>query len=138
MRLAASGLQFGLDGKATYKGDGICFEAKRYDNNIPRTEVISKVAELPKHNPDVDLWILGASTNVKTQLADEVEALAADKGVAVLILDWPETNLPPLAVALAMGGENVQKFLKSNIKRCARYGIRGARGSTVTRFIHWV
>ncbi len=43
-RLAGSGSQFGVDGKTAYEDDAICFEGKRYDGSIPRTEVLTKIA----------------------------------------------------------------------------------------------
>jgi hypothetical protein len=116
-RLAASGSQFGLDGKATYESDGVCFEGKRYDGDIPRTEVLSKIAELSIRNKgDVDLWVLGATTEVRSQLADNVRELGERSGIATLVLDWSSTGLPPLAVALAMANTAVEQFLEQHVE----------------------
>lgn len=49
-RLAASGLQGGLDGDAAFKGDHICFEAKRYDEQPHRNEVLTKIVDLDRSN----------------------------------------------------------------------------------------
>lgn len=115
-RLASSGSQFGVDGKATYDGDAICFEGKRYDGTVPRTEVLSKIAELQINDTETDIWVLGATSQISSQLADDARRLGTKHGIVVLILDWSETDLPPFAVALAMGETRVQDFLKSNIK----------------------
>ena len=118
-RLAGSGSQFGVDGKPTYERDAICFEGKRYDNRVPRTEVISKIAELSIHDNETDIWVLGATSQIPSQLADVARELGRKNGIFILILDWldrSETDLPPLAVALAMGGTRVEKFLQSNIR----------------------
>lgn len=114
-RLAGSGLQFGVDGKPTYEGDAICFEGKRYTDTVPRAEVLSKIAELSIKNTEIDIWVLGATSQISSQLADDARGLGIKSGIIVLILDWSETDLPPFAVALAMGGARVQEFLKSNI-----------------------
>jgi len=114
-RLAGSGSQFGVDGKPAYEGDVICFEGKRYADTVPRTEVLSKIAELSIHDTEIDIWVLGATSQIRSQLADDARGLGAKDGIIVLILDWSETDLPPLAVALAMGGVRVQEFLKSNV-----------------------
>lgn len=115
-RLAGSGSQFGVDGKAAYATDAVCFEAKRYGGNIPRTEILTKVAELSINDKaDIDLWILGATSQVRTQLVDDVRAVAAKAGIAVLILDWSKDSLPPLAVALAMSETAVSAFLSTHI-----------------------
>jgi len=115
-RLARSGSQFGVDGKPAYEEDAICFEGKRYaDRKHLRTEVLLKIAELSIKHPETDIWVLGASCQIGSQDADDARELGAKNGIVVLILDWSEIDLPPFAVALAMGGMRVQEFLKSNI-----------------------
>lgn len=114
-RLAGGGSQFGVDGKPTYEEDAICFEGKRYADKIPPTEVFSKIAELSIKDSETDIWVLGATSQIGSQLADSARQLGSKNGIFVLILDWSETDVPPLAVALAMGGTRVQEFLKSNI-----------------------
>lgn len=114
-RLAGSGLQFGIDGKSAYEGDAVSFEGKRYDGLVPRSEVLSKIAELSISETETDLWILGSTSQIISQTADAARKLGNNQGIAILILDWSETDLPPLAVAMAMGGKHVQEFLESNI-----------------------
>ncbi|NQU63127.1 MAG: hypothetical protein HQ517_02425 [SAR324 cluster bacterium] len=114
-RLASSGLQFGIDGKPTYEGNAICFEGKRYKDSVPRSEVLSKIAELSIYNTETDIWVLGATSKINSQLADAARKLGAKAGIFVLILDWSAIDLPPFAVSLAMGGTRVQEFLANNI-----------------------
>jgi hypothetical protein len=114
-RLAASGSQRGLDGKATYEADSVCFEAKRYDKEPPRNSTIVKVAETALKNVEVDLWVLGSTAKVSTQHADDLRDVGAKDGLSVLILDWMEQGLGPLPVALAMAKDEVSKFLAANI-----------------------
>lgn len=114
-RLAGSGSQFGVDGKPAYEGDAICFEGKRYNHTVPPNEVISKIAQLSIKDTEIDIWVLGATSQIRSQLADDARGLGIKNGIVVLILDWSETDLPPFVVALAMGGTRVQEFLKSNI-----------------------
>lgn len=114
-RLAGSGSQFGVDGKPAYEEDSICFEGKRYGGRIQRTEVITKIADLSIHNTEVAIWVLGATSHIRGQLPDDARSLGNKDGIVILILDWSETDLPPFAVALVMGGTRVQEFLKNNI-----------------------
>lgn len=116
-RLAGSGSQFGIDGKPTYEQDNICFEAKLYRKSVPRDKVISKIADLSIRGTETDIWVLGATCKIRSQLADDTRELGSRYGIDVLILDWSETDigLPPLAVALAMADRRVQEFLKRNI-----------------------
>ena len=102
-RLARSGSQFGIDGKAAYETDGICFEGKRYKCRPNRNVVITKVAETATKRVDIDLWILGATADLGVRLSDDTRELGATMGLPVLILDWSGAGLPPLAAALARG-----------------------------------
>lgn len=116
-RLAGSGSQFGVDGKAAYEDDAVCFEAKRYDGSIPRSEVLTKIAELSIGDKgDIDLWVLGATTQVRAQLVDDLRGLGQKSGIATLTLDWSDDNLPPLAVALAMAEPIASAFLEKHVK----------------------
>ena len=114
-RLAGSGSQFGVDGKPAYERDAICFECKRYDGPVPKNGVLSKIAEVPLSDPEIDIWVLCATSPIRVQIAKLVRKRGNKDGIFVLILDWSETDLPPLAVALAMGETRVQDFLKNNI-----------------------
>ncbi|MHB1324724.1 MAG: hypothetical protein ACYC0L_00710 [Thermoleophilia bacterium] len=114
-RLAGSGSQFGIDGKPVYEGDAISFEGKRYDGQVPRTEVLSKIAELSINESGTDIWVLGATSQVKSQLADDVRSLGTKNGIFVLLLDWSKTGLSPFAVALTIGGTRVEEFLTSYV-----------------------
>lgn len=114
-RLASSGYQRGVDGKAAFE-DTIAFEAKRYSNDLPRNDVLSKITDFVRHNDYADLvWILGATCTVPSQLADDLRADGAKEGISVLILDWVPSDFPRLAVALAIGGDKVEGFLRANL-----------------------
>ena len=67
----------GVNGKSAYEGDAICFEGKRYDDTVPRAEVISKIAELSISDTEIDIWVLGATSQIRSQLADDVRELGA-------------------------------------------------------------
>lgn len=120
-RISGSGSQFGVDGKPIFDEDAICFEAKRYDGPVPRAEVISKIADLSICGNEVDIWVLCATSQIRPQLVDDAIELGNKNGIFVLILDWSEEALPPLGVALSMGKERVQEFLKRNISEPKKY-----------------
>ena len=115
-RLAGSGSQFGVDGESTYADDGICFECKRYKNRVPREKIMSKIGELSIRGSDIDLWVLCATSEIKSQLAGNVRRFGAIYATSTLILDWSKIGLPPLAVALAMASAKVQDFLRNHTK----------------------
>ena len=115
-RLAGSGLQFGVDGKSTYADDGICFECKRYKNRVSREEIMSKIGELSIGGIDVELWVLCATSQIHSQIADEVSEFGKNSAISTLILDWSKNDLPPLAVALVMASAKVRIFLRNHIE----------------------
>ena len=115
-RLAGSSLQFGIDGKSTYADDGICFECKRYKGPVPRVEIMSKIGELLIGGSNTDLWVLCATSQIPSQSADAVSNFGKGSAISTLILDWSESALPPLAVALAMASAKVQDFLRNHIE----------------------
>ena len=112
-RLAGSGLQFGGDGKSD---NGICFEGKRYVGQVRSDAVMSKLGELSARDNDIDLWVLCATSQINSQLADRVHKSGENLRISILILDWSEDDLSPLAVVLTMASAKVQNFLHNHIR----------------------
>ena len=103
-RLAASGSQFGSDGSAVREEDGVSFECKRYKDRIPRSEILSKIAELSLSSATVDAWFLCATSEVSAQIARDVRKHGREFGIGTIVLDWAGV-LPRLAVAVAMSAQ---------------------------------
>ena len=111
-RLAGSGSQHGKDGSTVGAAKGIAFEAKLYTASINKNEVLSKLTEIIAAQPAHDLWILGATIEIKTQILDPLSKTADRNGINLLILDWsPTAPLPELAVACALAPDETAAFL---------------------------
>jgi hypothetical protein len=68
--LAGSGAQGGKDGASLPDDGAVQFEGKLYDGPMPKNEVLAKIAEMSAEDQgEIDLWILGATVPVLTQLA---------------------------------------------------------------------
>ncbi len=113
-RLAKSGSQFGVDGKTSDPAFPVAFEAKRYRDDVPSTEVLNKIGALAIREDPVELWVLGTTGIVASQVADDLDALAKIHGFATLILDW-QPDAPRLAAVLAEAHVEVGKFLHRNL-----------------------
>lgn len=114
-RLAASGLQGGMDGDAAMPSDTVCFEAKRYSGDIHRNEVITKIADLSRKTSAADrLWILGATTEISTQLANAIEEDGDKHAISTLVLDWTAAPLPLLAIAMVAADSAAIDFIVNN------------------------
>lgn len=114
-RLAASGLQGGMDGDAAMPSDPVCFEAKRYSGDIHRNEVITKIADMSRKTNAADrLWILGATTEISTQLANSIEEDGDKHAISTLVLDWTAAPLPLLAIAVVAADSAAIDFIVDN------------------------
>lgn len=71
-RLAKSGLQGGKDGATPTSEIG--FEAERYDGDVPKNEILSKITQLIGSVAAPHLWVLGATVEVGVQLVDTITA----------------------------------------------------------------
>ncbi|HEX8055259.1 MAG TPA: hypothetical protein VF481_01250 [Novosphingobium sp.] len=105
--LAKSGPQGGIDARSIDDGHAIVMgvEAKRYGlkTRLPADETRSKLDDAAAAHPDLDLWVLVASREVKEPDSSDLLAKGQSLGIAVLILDWPESAeiLPGLALLCA-------------------------------------
>lgn len=115
-RLAKSGLQNGKDGETLSLSQHVSFEAKRYDGKINDNDVLTKITRLIGSSTPPDIWILGATTEVSTQLLEPLQSATRKFGISTIILDWPKASpVPPLAVIFATAHEATARFLKTHI-----------------------
>lgn len=105
--LAKSGPQGGVDARTA--GDGFAnvmgVETKRYggQTRLPADETRSKLDDAAVAHPDLELWVLVASCEVKEPDASDLRAKGLSLGIEVLILDWPDSAeiLPGMAMLCA-------------------------------------
>lgn len=114
-RLAASGLQGGMDGDAAMPSDAVCFEAKLYSGKIDRKDVLIKIADLGRREKAADrLWVLGATIEISKQLAEDLEVDGDEHAISTLILDWTAAPLPFLATAVVAADSAAIDFIVGN------------------------
>src|ERR1700730_5295712 len=102
-RLASSGSQRGRDGDSAFDDGATYFEAKLYTDAVPPSVVTGKIVDLAADDKgQVDTWILCATSEVPALNADTYRSSLATFGVGCVILDWPATTLPTVALLLAM------------------------------------
>lgn len=101
--LASSGTQRGRDGQSFQDDGEILFEAKRYDEAIPKDKLFTKVFELAADRATrAELFVVGATCSISSQHISTLEEGTRRLGLALLIAAWSETALPDLPVLLAM------------------------------------
>ncbi|PKQ07117.1 MAG: hypothetical protein CVT72_04380, partial [Alphaproteobacteria bacterium HGW-Alphaproteobacteria-11] len=115
--LAKSGSQRGKDGQSTFDPGTISFEGKRYDETVPKNEVLSKIAEIAADDKGhTDLWILGSTGTIRTQDIEAITALGERLAIGTLILDWSATGLTGLGTLLAMAPDRSATFIADKTK----------------------
>jgi hypothetical protein len=101
-RLAKSGSQFGRDGSSTAAPFAIALEAKRYDSDLRLEELAGKVVVAGSElEGRIDVWALGATSNVGDGTLAKLTGILEQHGIALLPLDWAARPLPPMAVLLS-------------------------------------
>jgi hypothetical protein len=115
-RLASSGTQHGRDGDSAFDAGATYFEAKLYEDEVPKPSVMVKFGELAVDSAgQVDLWILASTGPTSSQHARDYEDFAALHGIGILILDWSTVTLPPLAIAMTLAKKAVGDFLRTHL-----------------------
>jgi hypothetical protein len=110
--LAKSGSQQGRDGDPALAEPTIKFEAKRYDERVPREQVLSKIAEIAvDRKGQTDLWILGSTGIVAAQDVETAKDIGSQNGVGVLVFEWSSGGLPGLPALLALAPQVTADFL---------------------------
>ncbi|MGE0851965.1 MAG: hypothetical protein AB7O44_20490 [Hyphomicrobiaceae bacterium] len=114
-RLASSGSQRGRDGDSAFDAGATYFEAKRYEDDVPKGTVSSKLVELIVDDVgQVDTWVLCSTSPISAQHAQLYQKSLERVGVGCLILDWADHTLPKLAVLLASAAGTTQQFIEQH------------------------
>ncbi|NTU49898.1 MAG: hypothetical protein HGA87_03245 [Desulfobulbaceae bacterium] len=133
-RLASSGSQYGKDGEAVFSKSHIAFEGKLYKKDLDKNEVLGKATEIIGSAQPPDVWILGATIGVKTQILDPLKSALEKNAISLIVLDWPGTvTIPPLACACALAEEETRNFLFQHLQnkqnaRSAEAAVKVIRG----------
>lgn len=116
-RLATSGTQRGRDGDSAFDGGATYFEAKRYKDEISKSDIAIKFFDLSNDDAGkVDLWILGATCGVGAQLATDIRKMAEGSGIGVAILDWSASDLGALLVGVAATPDASKDFIRQGLE----------------------
>ena len=117
-RLAKSGFQNGKDGETLATASNhISFEAKLYKSKtLDAKDIHSKITSLIASPVPPDVWILGTTIGVSTQLLETIQPAAEKNGIGLLVLDWPNVStVPPLAAVCALAQEETCAFLRDHV-----------------------
>lgn len=110
--LASAGSQHGRDGQSALDSGTIVFEAKRYDDKIPKDKIYTKILEIAADKTSTtELYILAATCPISAQYITTLKGGTERLAMELLVLAWPETGLAELAALLAMTPNVSAKFI---------------------------
>ncbi len=121
LRLVKSGPQGGKDvaSDSDLAQPGIAIEAKRFSDktNLPLDELKSKIRDTLDTMPEIDIWGVVASREIKEPDWSELKRIGEDRGVTLLCLDWRNAQgaLPVLAALCAAGRHITEKRLSATL-----------------------
>src|ERR1043165_6510705 len=120
--LATSGAQEGRD-MSSRRADAnvVAVECKRYGQNteLNERELIGELVQAGEDIPDLDLWVLVASREVPSQLAESLNRLAAEKGIGFFSISSGDGTPSSLEVLCAYSPETL----------CAHPGVSAVVGA---------
>ncbi len=97
---AKSGTQGGADLRTLTNQLEIGVEAKRYEpgTSLPLDQLQSKLVDAAQQADPVDIWVLAATRAISGTDQQALIATGQTHGLKVLVLDWPVSGLPRMAV----------------------------------------
>lgn len=110
--IASSGSQRGRDGQSALDRGVVLFEAKRYDDALPKERILTKITEIAGDSDSItELFIIGSTGPISAQYVSIMQSAARRFGMAVLALSWPDTGLAELAAFVAMAPDVSAEFI---------------------------
>lgn len=113
LRLVKSGPQGGFDAATGPSSDlpEIVVEAKRYGSrtHLSVDGIKAKMIDAVQGHPNLDLFILGATKEIKSNDYDDLTECADLQGIGLEVVDWPESShdIPSLALLVAMAPDSL-------------------------------
>jgi hypothetical protein len=121
--VAKSGFQHGGDaGTAGQQGRRLRLECKKYsdDTSLNDRELRGEIDEALASDEALEAWILVATRSVPEQLAQGLVQKGEQLGVPVIVIDWKDHELAPLAALCAFDPDLVEAEFSRDASEPAR------------------
>jgi hypothetical protein len=121
--VAKSGFQHGGDaGAAGHQGRRFRLETKKYrdSTSFSDRELLGEIDHALARDEALEAWILVATRSVPEQLAQDLVQKGERVGVPVIIIDWTDSDLAPLAALCASGPDLVDLEISNVAGEAAR------------------
>ena len=121
--VAQSGFQHGADaGPAGQHGRRFRLECKRYSDagGLRERELLGEIDQALTRDEAIEAWILIATCTVPEQLRQSLDLKGERDGVPVIIVDWADKQIAPLAALCAFDPDLVATQLSNDAGATAR------------------
>ena len=121
--IASSGYQYGADaGTAGQQGRRFRLECKKYrDNSHPNErELLGEIDQALARDSALEAWFLVATRSVPEQMQQSLTQHGEQSGVPVVIIDWIDDDIAPLAALCAFAPDLVEAEFASEAGASAR------------------
>ena len=133
--VASSGFQHGADaGPAGQQGRRFRLECKRYGDKtrLSERELLGEIDQALARDEALEGWFLCATCTVNEKIVQSLDQHGGKNGVPVLIIDWTDFGMPPLAALCAFSPEVVGEFLSASAADAAR-DLQSASDAAIER-----
>ena len=121
--VAKSGFQYGGDaGTAAQQGRRLRLECKKYNDTstLNERELLGEIDQALARDQALEAWLLVATCAVKEQLRQSLVQKGEKVGVPVVIIDWTDHEIAPLAALCASAPALVDEELSQEAGEAAR------------------
>lgn len=121
--VAKSGFQHGGDGGAAgQQGRRFRLECKKYgdDTRLDNRELLGEIDQALGRDEALEAWFLIATRSVPEQLAQDLQNKSEQIGVPIVVIDWREYELAPLAALCAFDPNLVEAEFSEHAASQAR------------------
>ena len=133
--VARSGFQHGGDaGTAGQQGRRLRLECKKYSDTskLNNRELLGEIDQAIERDQALEAWILVATRTVPEQLQQSLVLKGERNGVPIVIIDWVDHEIAPLAALCAFAPDLVEKAFSKEAGEAAR-ALQPISGKAIER-----
>ena len=121
--VAGAGFQYGADaGPAGQHGRRFRIECKKYrdTSTLSERELLGEIDQALARDKALEAWVLVVTRNVPEQLRQSLHQHGEQMGVPIVIIDWVEHEMAPLAALCAFAPDLVGADISEEAEAAAR------------------
>ena len=133
--VASSGFQHGADaGPAGQQGRRFRLECKQYrdTSHLRERELLGEVEQALGRDEALEAWVLVTTRTVSEQIRQSLDQHGVQRGVPIVIIDWTDHEIAPLAALCASSPDLVETLFSTNAGKAAR-AVQPESGDAIER-----